>query len=52
MIQTDLFWGRITADESMGAMQFRTTPKEDLPHYFYIFSKLDSLETEIKYLAS
>ena len=22
-----------TADESMSAIQFRTTPKEDLPHY-------------------
>ena len=32
-----------TADESMSAMQFRTTPKGYLPHYSYIFRKLKPL---------
>ena len=32
----------------MSAIQFRTTPKRDLPHYSYIFRKPESLGTEIK----
>ena len=27
----------------MGAIQFRTTPKGDLPHYYYIFRKTEPL---------
>ena len=38
-------------DELMSAIQFRTTPKGDLPHYSYIFRKLDPLGTEMKNLA-
>ena len=40
-----------TADESMSAIRFRTTPKGDLPHYSYIFRKPDSLGTEMKNVA-
>ena len=39
------------ADESMSAIQFRTTLKGDLPHYFYIFRKLGQLVTEMKNVA-
>ena len=37
-----------TADESMSAIRFWTTPKGDLPHYWFILSKLKPLETELK----
>ena len=37
-----------TADASMSAIQFRTTPKLYLPHYSYIFRKPDPLGTEMK----
>ena len=39
------------ADESMSAMQFCTTPKGDLPHYYYIFRKTDPLGTYMKNVA-
>ena len=39
-----------TADESMSAIQFCTTPKVDLPHYSYIFRNLEQLGTETKNL--
>ena len=32
----------------MSAIRFRTTPKGDLPHYSYIFRKLDPLGTDTK----
>ena len=35
----------------MSAIRFRTTPKGDLPHYSYIFSKPDPLGTEMKNMA-
>ena len=38
-------------DESMSAIIFRTTPKGDLPHYFYIFRKPEPLGTETKNVA-
>ena len=41
-----------TADESMSAIKIPTTPKGDLPHYYYIFRKPESLETEMKNVAS
>ena len=41
----------ITADESISVIRFHTTPKGDLPHYSYIFSKPEPLGTEIKILA-
>ena len=34
------------ADKSMSAIQFRTTPKGDLPHYSYIFRKPETLGKE------
>ena len=40
-----------TADESMSAIRFRTTPKGDLPHYSYIFRKMEPLGTEMKNVA-
>ena len=40
-----------TADESMSAIQFSTTPIGDLPHYSYIFRKTESLGTDIKNVA-
>ena len=39
---------RKTVDESMSAIQFRTTPKGDLLHYSYIFGKPEPLGTEMK----
>ena len=38
-------WREKTADESMSAIQFHTTPKGDLPHYSYIFRKPEALGT-------
>ena len=35
----------------MGAIQFRTTPKEDLLHYSYIFRNPEPLGTEKKNVA-
>ena len=35
----------------MSAIQFRTTPKGDLQHYYYIFRKLGQLVTEMKNVA-
>ena len=35
----------------MSAMRFRTTPKEDLPHYSYIFRNPEPLGTEMKNMA-
>ena len=40
-----------TTDKSMSAIQFHTTPKGDLPHYSYIFRKLEPLGTEVKNVA-
>ena len=40
-----------TADESMSAIRFRTTPKGDLPHYSYIFRKPEPLWTGMKNVA-
>ena len=40
-----------TADESMSAIRFLTTPIGDLPHYSYIFVKPDPLGTEMKNVA-
>ena len=40
-----------TADESMRAIRFRTTPKQDLPHYSYIFRKPETLGTEMNNVA-
>ena len=40
-----------TADESMSAIRFRTTPKVDLPHNSYIFRKPEPLGTEMKNVA-
>ena len=37
-----------TADESMSAIRFRTTPIGNLPHYSYIFWKPKPLGKEIK----
>ena len=37
-----------TADESISAIRFGTTPKGDLPHYSYIFRKPEPLGTEMK----
>ena len=37
-----------TADESMIAINFFTTPKGDLPHYSYIFRNPEKLGTEMK----
>ena len=37
-----------TADESMSAIRFFTTPKGYLPHYSFILRKLDTLGTEMK----
>ena len=39
---------RKTADESMSVIQFLTTPKVDLPHYYYIFRNTEPLGTEMK----
>ena len=36
------------ADESMSAIRFCTTPKGDLPHYSYIFGKLETLGTDMR----
>ena len=41
----------LTADESMSAKQFCTTPKEDLWHYFYIFMKTEPLGAKMKHVA-
>ena len=40
-----------TADYSMSAIQFCTTPKGCLPHYSYIFRAPEPLGTEIKNVA-
>ena len=40
-----------TADYSMSAIQFCTTPKGDLLHYFYILRKPDPLATEMNNMA-
>ena len=40
-----------TADESMSAIRFFTTPKVDLPHYSYIFRKPEPLGTEMNNFA-
>ena len=37
-----------TADESMSAIRFCTTPKGYLPHYSFILRKPDTLGTEMK----
>ena len=39
------------ADQSMSVIQFVTTPKGDLPHYSYIFSKPEPLGKEMKNVA-
>ena len=31
----------------MNSIRLRTTPKGDLPHYYYIFRKPDKLDTEM-----
>ena len=40
-----------TADESMSAIHFYTTPKGDLPHYSYIFRNPETLGTEMNGVA-
>ena len=40
-----------TADEPMSAMRFRSTPRGNLPHYFYIFRNLEPLGIEMKNVA-
>ena len=40
-----------TADESMSAIRFRTTPRRDLPHHSYIFRKPEPLGTDMKNVA-
>ena len=40
-----------TADESMSAIRFHTTPKGDLLHYSYIFRKPEPLGTDVKNVA-
>ena len=35
------------ANESISAIHYHTTPKGDLPHYYYIFRNLNTLGTEI-----
>ena len=40
-----------TADESMSAIRFRTTPKGDLTHYSYIFGEPEPSGTEMKNVA-
>ena len=32
----------------MSAILFSTLPKEDLPHYFYIFRKMEPFGTDVK----
>ena len=39
-----------TADEWMSAIQFRTTPKGYLPHYYYIFGIPEQLGTDMSNL--
>ena len=40
-----------TANKWMSAMQLRTAPKGDLPHYSYIFRKSEPLVIEMKNMA-
>ena len=40
-----------TADESMSAILFRTTPKGYLPHYSYISRNPETLGTDMKNVA-
>ena len=40
-----------TADESMSAIRFCTTPKGYLPHYYFIFRNTEPLGTEMKNVA-
>ena len=39
------------ANDSMSAIRFLTTPKANLPHYLYIFWKLEPLEIDINNVA-
>ena len=36
------------ANESMGAIQFCTNPKGNLPHYYYILRYIETLGTDIR----
>ena len=40
-----------STDESMSSIRFCTTPKGNLPHYYYIFRNMKSLGTEINNVA-